>query len=168
MRIGRLGPAALVLLLCAPAQGHDSAVAGTDPAASFGAPAAQDTIFWYPAPSRCTYFTPEARAAFRFDDPQTWRFAFLVMRETKAENPAERGYVMVDGVLRELEKVRSGADAAQSNVTVWRSAGEPRVNVNMTMRETERTAETITLSGTMTLIRGEGRREIAIEGDCTG
>ncbi len=133
-----------------------------------GPPAGQDAIFWYPAPSRCTYFTPEAKAAFRFDDPGTWRFAFLVMRETKAENPVERGYVMVDGVLRELEKVRSGADGAQANVTVWRSAGEPRVNVNMTVRETGHTAEATELEGTMTLIRGGGRTEIAVEGNCIG
>ncbi|RIY01031.1 hypothetical protein D3218_11625 [Aureimonas flava] len=165
--MGRIGLAVLALLACAPALAQEGG-SGAEPAPQLGPPAAQDTIFWYPAPSRCTYFTPEARAAFRFDDPQTWRFAFLVMRETKAENPAERGYVMVDGVLRELEKVRSGADGAQANVTVWRSAGEPRVNVNMTMRETGRTAEAVSLAGTMTLIRGEGRKEIAVEGNCTG
>jgi hypothetical protein len=156
---------ALLVLFCAPAMGQDL---GAAPAPVAGPPAAQDTIFWYPAPSRCTYFTPEARSAFRFDDPQTWRFAFLVMRETRAENPVERGYVMVDGVLRELEKVRSGADGAEAVVTVWRSAGEPRVNVHMTVRETGRAAETVNLAGTMTLIRGDGRREIAVEGNCTG
>ncbi|WP_294641879.1 hypothetical protein [uncultured Aureimonas sp.] len=165
MGIGRLVFATLLGLACPPTMAQDLE---PDAAPVAGPPAAQDTIFWYPAPSRCTYFTPEARAAFRFDDPQTWRFAFLVMRETKAESPAERGYVMVDGVLRELEKVRSGADAAQANVTVWRSAGEPRVNVHMTVRQTGRTAETVDLAGTMTLIRGDGRREIAVEGNCTG
>ncbi|MBB3934071.1 hypothetical protein [Aureimonas phyllosphaerae] len=165
MRFKRLVSTALLGLACAPAIAQDMS---SGPAHTAGPPAAQDTIFWYPAPSRCTYFTPEGRAAFRFDDPQTWRFAFLVMRETKAETPVERGYVMVDGVLRELEKVRSGADAAQANVTVWRSAGEPRVNVNMTVRETGRSAETVDLAGTRTLIRGDGRREIAVEGNCTG
>ncbi len=161
MRIGWTGLAALSILFGGPAFAEDTAVV-------VGPPAGQESIFWYPAPSRCTFFTPEAKAAFRFDDPQTWRFAFLVMRETKPENPVERGYVMVDGVLRELEKVRSGADAAQANVTVWRSTGEPRVNVHVAVRETGRQAEATELQGTMTVIRGEGRREIAVEGNCSG
>ncbi len=167
MGIGRLGLAALMVFLSVPSRAQE-AVAVPPPSAVSGPPAGQDSIFWYPAPSRCTYFTPEAKAAFRFDDPQTWRFAFLVMRETKAENPVERGYVMVDGVLREMEKVRSGADAAQANVTVWRSTGEPRVNVNMTVRQTGRNGETVEEDGTMTLIRGEGRKELAVQGNCTG
>lgn len=167
MRIGWIGLAALWIVFAPPAFAEQAATEG-EPTVAVGPPAGQESIFWYPAPSRCTFFTPEAKAAFRFDDPQTWRFAFLVMRETRPENPVERGYVMVDGVLRELEKVRSGADAAQANVTVWRSTGEPRVNVHVAVRETGRQAEATELQGTMTVIRGEGSREIAVEGNCYG
>ncbi|WP_182085988.1 hypothetical protein [Aureimonas sp. ME7] len=158
-----------VLLLASSSPGSAFAQAlASGPETPAGPPAAQDQIFWYPAPSRCTYFTPDAKRAFRYDDPDTWRFAFLVMRETKGEKPVERGYVMVDGTLRELEMVRTGADANQSIVTVWRSPGEPRVNVNVTVSETGREGEAVSLAGRMTLIRGEGRKETEIEGTCSG
>lgn len=132
-------------------------------------PAAGEAIFWYPAPSRCTFFTPHERERFRFDDPDTWRFAFLVMRENGAADPAkatERGYVMNAGVLRELEKLRTGPDAAGDEVTVWRSAGEPRINVNVTLRTETASPEERSLRGRMVVIRGDGETATEIVGSC--
>ncbi|WP_019994885.1 hypothetical protein [Aureimonas ureilytica] len=131
------------------------------------------TLLWYPAPARCAFFTPEDWARFRPGDPATWRFRFLVLAGPKpsesAERP-ERGYVMKDGLVRELEKVRSGPDAEGASVTVWRSAGEPRLNITTTLRpapdDKAEPAGRQRLGGTLATVRGEGRDVTDIVGTC--
>lgn len=122
-------------------------------------------IHWFGVPARCTYFTYEQQAAFRQSEPETWRFTLVTMRattKTDGKEPLERAYVSVDGLLRELEKVRSGADSSQNQVTVWRSAGEPRINVTMTLAAAGEGA----YQGRMTLVRGNGETETEISGRC--
>ncbi len=169
----RVAALALGLALATPALAQpapDPAVAAPSNASVAGG---EDTILWYPAPSRCTFFKREDQARFRPDDPQTWRFRFLVMAEPKAGESAvraERGYVMANGLVRELEKVRSGPDADGASVTVWRSAGEPRLNITTTLRpdaenESRQPGRT-RLVGTLATIRGDGRDIVDIVGSC--
>ncbi len=147
-------------------------VAAAEALSAGAAPAAADpaSILWYRAPARCTFLTPEEDAAFRHEDPSTWRFRLIVMVGTvpgagSAEAP-ERGYLMKDGLLRELEKVRSGPDAEGASVTVWRSAGEPRLNITTTLRPDPGSADPARLRGTLATIRGDGRDTIEIVGAC--
>lgn len=145
----------------------------TAPASQADAAQTASTLLWYPAPARCAFFTPEDWARFRPGDPATWRFRFLVLAGAKpsesAERP-ERGYVMKDGLLRELEKVRSGPDADGASVTVWRSAGEPRLNITTTLRpapdDKAEPAGRQRLGGTLATVRGEGRDVTDIVGTC--
>lgn len=122
-------------------------------------------IHWYGVPARCIYQTPEARALYREEDPETWRFVFLTMNATGADG-FERGYILVDGALRELEPVRSGLDTTRRRATVWRSAGEPRLNVNVTLGPPSGEAEQPVASGKLTLAAGDGRQEVDIVGHC--
>ena len=148
---------ALALASLAPAQ-----AAGNDTPLS-------DTILWYQPPARCIFFTPEEQAAFRADDPATWRFRLMTMAAAKpgeSADPTERGYVMKDGLLRELEKLRSGPDGEGASVTVWRSAGEPRLNITMTLRAAGSEKGRTRFVGTLATTRGEGREAMDIIGSC--
>ena len=132
-------------------------------------PIGVDEIVWYRAPARCAFATPETYAAFRFAEPETWRFRFLVMTGATVPDGApafEHAYVMMEGALRELEKVRSGENGEGAVVTVWRSAVEPRVNVSTTLRREATGEGRETWSGTLAMIRGNGTQETAITGFC--
>lgn len=128
-----------------------------------------DTILWPQPPARCLFFTPDEQIAFRADDPATWRFRLMTMAAAKpgeSAEPTERGYVMKDGLLRELEKLRSGPDGEGASVTVWRSVGEPRLNITMTLRPAGSEKGRNRFTGTLATTRGEGRETIDIIGSC--
>ncbi|WP_148639943.1 hypothetical protein [Aureimonas sp. AU20] len=175
----RAGPALAIALLAglasalvAHAQESAPPVPTADPAAppETTPPTGGDIIAWYPAPSRCAYFTPEDAARFQPDRPETWRFRFLILAATpkpgESTAQAARGYVMKDGLLRELETVRSGPDADGASVTVWRSVGEPRLNITTTLKVDGEEHGAPRQRGTLATIRGDGREVSEITGTC--
>lgn len=159
--MGRVRRASLTIALGCACLGPVQA-AGLDTAPS-------DTILWPHPPARCIFFTPDEQTAFRADDPATWRFRLMTIAAAKpgeSVEPPERGYVMKDGLLRELEKLRSGPDGEGATVTVWRSAGEPRLNITMTLRPAGSEKGRNRFKGTLATTRGEGRETIDIIGSC--
>ncbi|WP_331685648.1 hypothetical protein [Consotaella aegiceratis] len=125
-------------------------------------------IHWYPVDAACTFFTVERQGGFVEDQPDSWRFVFITMKETvDAGQPAlEHGYVMTNGLLRELEKGKSAPDKDGNVVTVWRSAGEPRINVNMKLVETGAKDGKTGFQGQMTLFWGDKKATLDVAGTC--
>ena len=161
----RFAGCCILLAVSLPAFAQPSAPAGDQTPTS----ATLDTIFWPHAPAHCVFFLPADEAAFRPDKPESWRFQFFTMRDNQGSAsvaPVERGYVMKAGLLRELEKTRTGADAEGAAVTVWRSAGEPRINITTTLRPIGVENGRDRFTGTLQTIRGDGRDSVAIRGTC--
>ena len=125
-----------------PGQSPDAAAPATPQGLSLG------VLDWAPIASRCTFFAdkgaPAELAVAPTDDGNggTHRpFVFVTMTQagTTSGPVLERGYVMANGLVRELEKGKTAADKDGRVVTVWRSASEPRINVNLMLQSAQKT-----------------------------
>lgn len=122
---------------------------------------------WHPIASRCKFVDAGAdKDTSGADDP--WPLVFVTMMESggTSNTGLERGYVMANGLIRELEKGKTAADRDGSVVTVWRSAGEPRINVNVNLREARGVGDDARYFGSMTVFWGDKRETVAIAGEC--
>jgi len=132
------------------------------------------TLHWAPIASRCTFVAGEGAPAEMnaevTDGVNGVRrpYVFVTMAATGTEGaPAlERGYVMANGLVRELEKGKTAADKDGSVVTVWRAAAEPRINVNLVLSEAQEAGKTVEYSGAMTVFWGDKKEEVPIRGQC--
>lgn len=122
---------------------------------------------WSPIPTRCAFVDPDktvkpsAETAF---EP----FVFLTMTQSGTGTTAgpERGYVMANGLVRELEKGKTAPNKDGQVVTVWRSAGEPRINVNVVLDSATPDNGITRYSGAMTVFWGDKKESVAITGRC--
>ncbi|MEX6506900.1 hypothetical protein [Jiella sp. M17.18] len=152
-----------------PGQTPEISAASTPRALALG------VLDWDPIDSRCTFTAakaapaePTARSTTAADGETRHPYVFVTMLATGLDGgaPLERGYVMANGLVRELEKGKTAADKASHVVTVWRSASEPRINVNL-MLDAERPAGgTVEYSGAMTVFWGDKKEEVPIRGRC--
>lgn len=123
---------------------------------------------WSPIPTRCAFVDPdktiEPGAETEFEP-----FVFLTMTQSGQGTTAgpERGYVMANGLVRELEKGKTAPNKDGQVVTVWRSAGEPRINVNVVLEGASRENGMTRYSGSMTVFWGDKKESVAITGLCT-
>ncbi|HEY9057940.1 MAG TPA: hypothetical protein VIN77_12390 [Aurantimonas sp.] len=152
-----------------------SPFASTTPGQAPAAVATADTptdlelglLDWSPIPTRCAFVDPdrtiEPNAKTEFEP-----FVFLTMTQSGAGATAgpERGYVMANGLVRELEKGKTAPNKDGHVVTVWRSAGEPRINVNIVLTEARQENGTTRYSGLMTLFWGDKKESVSISGQC--
>ena len=91
-------------------------------------------LHWFPIASRCTFVDTDRRGEAPVEGaPEPFVFVTMVEEGRIGDAPPglERGYVMANGIVRELEKGKTSATKDGEVVTVWRSAGEPRINVNV-------------------------------------
>lgn len=122
---------------------------------------------WSPIPTRCAFVDPDKtvkpNATTEFEP-----FVFLTMTQSGAGATAgpERGYVMANGLVRELEKGKTAPNKDGHVVTVWRSAGEPRINVNIVLTDARQENGTTRYSGSMTLFWGDKKESVSITGRC--
>lgn len=124
---------------------------------------------WAPIASRCGFTGPElAPPDMSEKQPQSFVFVTMVSDNASGPNTIERGYVMANGLVRELEKGKTAPNKDGEIVTVWRAAGEPRINVNVTLREVQETADGLEYAGAMTVFWGDKKEDIAITGRCGG
>lgn len=124
-------------------------------------------LHWHPIASRCNFVDAGAdKDTAGVDD--SWPLVFVTMMESGSSGVTglERGYVMANGLIRELEKGKTAADRDGSVVTVWRSAGEPRINVNVNLREARGAGADARYFGSMTVFWGDKRETVAIAGEC--
>ena len=143
---------------------------GQNPEANVGAaPQALQLglLHWSPIASQCGFAGPKS-AAPDMDEKQPQPLVFV----TQVADPSagavglERGYIMANGLVRELEKGKSAPNKDGVLVTVWRSAGEPRINVNIAVSEAKKTPEGLEYIGTMTVHWGDKKEEVPVEGRC--
>lgn len=126
-------------------------------------------LHWYPIASRCTFVAPD-RAEEVVDKKDLVPFVFVTMVD-ETQPPAgqpglERGYVMANGLVRELEKGRSTAGKDGAVITVWRSAGEPRINVNTVINGAVDGEDGTTFTGQLTVFWGDKKENVMISGRC--
>ena len=122
-------------------------------------------LHWYPIASRCA-FTDPAKAGETKDKVEP--YVFLTMTEKGGGTTAriERGYVMANGLVRELEKGKTAPNKDGDIVTVWRSAGEPRINVNIVLHQATGAPDDLKYAGSLTIFWGDKKEQVTVEGAC--
>ncbi len=134
---------------------------------------------WAPIASRCTFVrdggAKPAEAAGKAGDGQPsaadegyGRFVFVTMvaNSTGEGQPLERGYVMANGLVRELEKGKTSAAKDHAVVTNWRAAGEPRISVGLVLTGTAKLNDKLQYTGMMTVFWGDKKEEVPVRGSC--
>lgn len=148
-------------ILPPPGQDQNNAAPQTPRALTLG------LLHWHPIASRCN-FVDSAADKDSGGGKGPWPLVFVTMVETGSSGSTglERGYVLANGLIRELEKGKTAADKDGSVVTVWRSAGEPRISVNVNLREARGVGEDARYFGSMTVFWSDKRETVAIAGGC--
>ncbi|RFC65104.1 hypothetical protein DYI37_04385 [Fulvimarina endophytica] len=124
-------------------------------------------LHWAPIASQCS-FTGGIEDAPVMTTDETQPLVFVTMASPSANNSAaiERGYIMANGIVRELERGKSSPDKEGRVTTLWRSAGEPRINVSVAITETMQTADGIEYDGSLTVHWGDKKETMSIQGRC--
>lgn len=125
-------------------------------------------LHWAPIESQCG-FTGGNDAAPTMDTKAAQPLVFVTMASPGEKNgsPAlERGYIMANGIVRELERGKSAPNREGTVTTVWRSAGEPRINVSVAIDETTKTSKGIEYDGSMSVHWGDKKEVVDIQGRC--
>lgn len=135
-------------------------------------------LAWAPIASRCTFVRDEGAASAEAarpagesqpgEDDGYGQFVFVTMTATTngEGQPLERGYVMANGLVRELEKGKTAAGKDQSVVTNWRATGEPRISVGLILTGTAKLNDELLYTGTMTVFWGDKKEEVPVRGSC--
>ncbi|MCE7030751.1 hypothetical protein [Jiella avicenniae] len=134
---------------------------------------------WAPIVSRCTFVRsggaePAEKLPGEAGGPDAeagashGRFVFVTMvaESTGEGQPLERGYVMANGLVRELEKGKTSAGKEKSVVTNWRATGEPRISVGLILTGRAKLNDQLQYTGTMTVFWGDKKEEVPVRGTC--
>ncbi|WP_206453357.1 hypothetical protein [Aurantimonas marina] len=122
-------------------------------------------LHWAPMANRCAFVDPD-RADTAVEGSQAFVFLTMTQSGTGTTAGPERGYVLANGLVRELEKGKTAPNKDGQVVTVWRSAGEPRINVNVVLDESHQENGVTRYSGSMTLFWGDKKESVSIAGQC--
>lgn len=136
-------------------------------------------LAWAPIDSRCRFVRADSSDATTDDSAKTEEadspseqvgsYVFVTMVTGPGESdgqPLERGYVMANGLVRELEKGKTAQGKKDAVVTLWRAAGEPRINVSLALNGAREMADHIEYVGGMTVFWGDKKEEVAVRGRC--
>lgn len=128
------------------------------------------TVFWHPDEAHCRFNRTETPEPDR-GDPATWRFLFVSELVSDDLASAERGYLRLDGLLRELE-FTSRRETDMGERRTYRTFGEEPVTIDLDLvagkGEKSRLGQTILVhyTGTMTVSRGGSQRLVPLHGSC--
>ncbi|MER0237273.1 hypothetical protein [Fulvimarina sp. MAC8] len=124
-------------------------------------------LHWAPIESQCG-FTGGTDAVPTMETKEAQPLVFVTMASPGESRATllERGYIMANGIVRELERGKSAPNREGTVTTVWRSAGEPRINVSVSIDETKKTSSGIEYDGTMTVHWGDKKEKVEIQGRC--
>ncbi|MDY8107604.1 hypothetical protein U0C82_00385 [Fulvimarina sp. 2208YS6-2-32] len=148
----------------------ESTVPGQSKQANLGDPSRSlvlGELHWAPIESQCG-FTGGTDAAPVMKTEKAQPLVFVTMASPTGETtpPLERGYIMANGIVRELERGKSAPNKQGTVITVWRSAGEPRINVSVAISETKQTENGVEYIGSMTVHWGDKKEDVEIQGRC--
>ncbi|MBP0615980.1 hypothetical protein [Jiella mangrovi] len=134
---------------------------------------------WAPIASRCTFVRSDAAGGEKAEvlpapgQPDAARegygrfvFVTMVADDSSGGQPLERGYVMANGLVRELEKGKTSAGKQGTVVTNWRAAGEPRISVGLILSGKHQLDDHTEYSGKMTIFWGDKKEEVPVRGRC--
>ena len=134
---------------------------------------------WAPIASRCAFVRADASGKAAGDEvPEPGKaeepsdgyshFVFVTMLADTSGNgqPLERGYVMANGLVRELEKGKTSTGKENTVVTNWRAAGEPRISVGLILTGTYKLNDHTEYAGKMTVFWGDKKEDVAVRGRC--
>lgn len=124
-------------------------------------------LHWYPIASRCAFADPD-KAKETGNEAAPYVFLTMTEKGGGTTTGIERGYVMANGLVRELEKGKTAPNKDGDIVTVWRSAGEPRINVNIVLHRASGAPDHPKYAGSLTIFWGDKKEQVAIEGTCQG
>lgn len=148
----------------------ESTSPGQTPVSNTGDPARDlslGVLHWAPIESQCGFTGgPDDAPEMRTDETQPLVFVTMAS-PTDARSPRiERGYIMANGIVRELERGKSAPNKEGTVTTMWRSAGEPRINVSVAIDETRQSDGATEYDGSMTVHWGDRREVVEIQGRC--
>ncbi|MCQ0988889.1 hypothetical protein [Jiella marina] len=134
---------------------------------------------WAPIDSRCRFVRAEApgdvpddaanadRSETAMDAIGAYVFVTMVTGPGESDGQSlERGYVMANSLVRELEKGKTAAGKEDAVVTMWRAAGEPRINVSLALTGAREAVDHIEYTGNMTVFWGDKKENVPIRGRC--
>lgn len=152
-----------------------AAIAGLAGSVITGIPQAQaalqiDELFWHPTETHCR-FVRNGETGPQSGKPETWRYLFVTEIVSDDIASAERGYIRLGGLLRELEFL-SRTETKKGEVRRYRTFGEAPVSIEIDMRAGEgkksKLGQTILVqyTGTLTLARDNSQRFVPFSGSC--
>jgi hypothetical protein len=127
-------------------------------------------VFWQPADAHCA-FRRAGSMAPSGGDPATWRYIFVTELVSDDLASVERGYMRLDGLLRELEFI-GRRDAGERELRTYRTFGEDPVEIRITMQAGDsRKSELgqtvlVHFDGTVAVVRGTSERQLPFVGTC--
>lgn len=127
-------------------------------------------VFWHPDEAHCRFNRTEVPEPDP-DKPETWRFLFVSELVSDDLASAERGYMRLDGLLRELEFV-SRRETDRGERRVYRTFGEGPITVDLDLAagegEKSKLGQTILVhyTGTLTVSRDGSLRLVPLAGRC--
>lgn len=127
-------------------------------------------VFWNPSQAYCAFRRDGSRAPVG-DDPASWRFVFVTELVSDDLASVERGYMRLDGLLRELEFI-GRRDGERGEQRTYRTLGDRpvEVQINMIAGESRKSelGQTVLVnySGTVSVAFGHSRRQIPFTGRC--
>ena len=123
-------------------------------------------IVWHRADAHCAFAPADSAGA-----GESGPYIFVTELASDDQMAVERGYMRIDGLLRELALVERKEEEA-AELRVYRTFGDMPVEVTIAMRpgETRKSAQGQVVltryAGTVTAAHGNSRRQVAFAGAC--
>ncbi len=129
-------------------------------------------VFWHPDQTHCR-FVRTGDALPDPEKPETWRYLMVTELVSDDITSVERGYMRLDGLLRELdfvERKQSKAGETRTYRTFGLNPIIARIEMQAGDKEKSKIGQTVLVyyTGTITLIRGGSKLFVNFKGRCGG
>lgn len=122
-----------------------------------------EEIRWPWIDSYCTFM--KADHTFVFDDLKSWRFVFFSPFSEKGNDIMQRGFMRIDGQLRELA-LKSVTKIDASEQRRYHSHDDPPYLIEVVSEAGKPTYEAVGYSGRITVSRQGATSSVMFKGDC--
>jgi hypothetical protein len=122
-----------------------------------------DEVIWPWIDSYCTFM--KADHTFVFDDLRSWRFVFFTAFPEKGNDIMKRGFMRIDGQLRELA-LESVSKVNGSERRRYHSHDDPPYLIEVASEAGKPGYEAVGYLGRITVSREDATSSVMFKGDC--